>query len=118
MEERLVLESIERYIRGEMLPEERKFFEDLRKSNPGVDQLVVEHTVFLNLMEKYGNRKNLKSTLQDVHNELFESGQIKQTQETRVIRLWIKYRKTIAVAASIAGITALAISGITSYYAP
>jgi serine protease Do len=118
MDERLILESIERYTRGEMLPEERKFFEELRKTNPGIDQLVVEHTVFLNLMEKYGNRRNLKSTLQDVHNELFETGQIKQSQETRVIRLWLKYRKTIAVAASIAGITALAISGITSYYAP
>src|SRR5450432_726394 len=118
MDERLILESIERYIRGEMLPEERKFFEELRKSNPGVDQMVVEHTVFLHLMEKYGDRKSIKSTLQNVHNELFESGQIKQSQETRVVRLWLKYRKVIAVAASIAGITALAISGITSYYAP
>ena len=36
MDERLILESIERYIRGEMLPEERKFFEELRKSNPGL----------------------------------------------------------------------------------
>jgi serine protease Do len=118
MEERLILESIERYIRGEMLPEERKFFEELRKSNPGIDQMVVEHTVFLHLIEKYGDRKNVKSTLQDVHNELFETGQIKQTQETKVVRLWLKYRKVVAVAASIAGITALAISGITSYYAP
>jgi serine protease Do len=118
MDERLILESIERYIRGEMLPDERKFFEELRKTNPGIDQMVVEHTVFLHLMEKYGDRKNVKSTLQDVHNELFETGQIRQTKETRVIRLWLKYRKVIAVAASIAGITALAISGITSYYAP
>jgi|SRR5450432_269655 len=118
MEERLILESIERYIRGEMLPEERKFFEDLRKSNPGIDQMVVEHTVFLNLIEKYGNRKNVKSTLQDVHNELFETGQIKQSKETKVVRLWLKYRKVVAVAASIAGITALAISGLTSYYTP
>jgi S1-C subfamily serine protease len=118
MDERLILESIERYIRGEMLPEERKFFEELRKSNPGIDQMVVEHTVFLHLIEKYGDRKNVKSTLQDVHNELFETGQIKQSQETRVLRLWLKYRKVVAVAASIAGITALAISGITSYYAP
>jgi len=78
----------------------------------------VEHTVFLKLMEKYGESKNLKSTLQDVHNELFETGQIKQSQETKLVRLWLKYRKTIAVAASIAGITALAVSGITSYYAP
>jgi S1-C subfamily serine protease len=118
MDERLILESIERYIRGEMLPEERKFFEELRKSNPGIDQMVVEHTVFLHLIEKYGDRKNVKSTLQDVHNELFETGRIKQTKETRVVRLWLKYRKVIAVAASIAGITALAISGITSYYTP
>jgi serine protease Do len=118
MDERLILESIERYIRGEMLPEERKFFEELRKTNPGIDQLVVEHTVFLHLMEKYGDRKNVKSTLQDVHNELFESGQIKQSQQTKIIRLWQKYRKVVAVAASIAGITALAISGITSFYSP
>jgi S1-C subfamily serine protease len=118
MDERLILESIERYIRGEMIPEERKFFEELRKSNPGVDQMVVEHTVFLHLIAKYGDRKNVKSTLQDVHNELFETGQIKQTKETKVLRLWLKYRKVVAVAASIAGITALAISSITSYYAP
>ena len=118
MDERLILESIERYIRGEMLPEERKFFEELRKTNPGIDQMVVEHTVFLSLIEKYGNRKNVKSSIQEVHNELFESGQIKQTQETKIVRLWLKYRKVIAVAASIAGVTALAISGITSYFAP
>ncbi len=118
MDERLILESIERYIRGEMLPEERKFFEELRKSNPGIDQLVVEHTVFLHMMEKFGDRKNIKSSLQDVHNELFETGQIKQSKETKVLRLWLKYRKTVAVAASIAAITALVISGITSYYSP
>jgi serine protease Do len=118
MDERLILESIERYIRGEMLPEERKFFEELRKSNPGIDQMVVEHTVFLHLMEKYGDRKNIRSSLQGVHNELFETGQIKQTRETKVLRLWLKYRKVVAVAASIAGITALAISSITSYYTP
>src|SRR5450432_344378 len=118
MEERLILESIERYIRGEMLPEERKFFEELRKSNPGIDQMVVEHTVFLHLMEKYGDRKNIRSSLQGVHNELFETGQIKQTRETKVLRLWLKYRKVVAVAASIACITALAISSITSYYTP
>jgi serine protease Do len=117
MEERVLLESIERYIRGEMLPEERKFFDDLRKSNPGIDQLVVEHTVFLHLMDKYGDRKNIKSSLQDVHNQLFEAGQIRQTQQTKVVRLWKKYRKVVAVAASIAGITALVISSITSYYA-
>jgi S1-C subfamily serine protease len=118
MEELNMMESIERYIHGEMLPEERVFFEELRKNNPGIDQMVVEHTVFLHQMEKYGGRKNLKSTLEDVHNELFESGEIKQSKETRVVRLWLKYRKVIAVAASIAGVTALGITGTVNYFSP
>jgi S1-C subfamily serine protease len=118
MEERNLLESIERYIRGEMLPAERVFFEELRKNNPAVDQAVVEHTVFLHQIENYGDRKQLKSTLQEVHNELFETGQIRQTQETKVVRLWLKYRKVVAVAAAIAGITALIISGIATYFSP
>ena len=118
MEELNLIESIERYIHGEMLPEERVFFEELRKNNPGVDQMVVEHTVFLHQIEKYGDRRNLKTTLEEVHNDLFDSGQIKQARETKVVRLWLKYRKVIAVAASIAGITALSITGITNYFAP
>ncbi len=118
MEELNLIESIERYIHGEMLPEERVFFEELRKNNPGIDQMVVEHTVFLHQIEKYGDRRNLKTTLEEVHNDLFDSGQIKQARETKVVRLWLKYRKVIAVAASIAGITALSITGITNYFAP
>ncbi|MFI5123805.1 MAG: S1C family serine protease [Chitinophagales bacterium] len=118
MEELNLIESIERYIHGEMLPEERVFFEELRKNNPGIDQMVVEHTVFLHQIEKYGDRRNLKTTLEDVHNDLFDSGQIKQARETKVVRLWLKYRKVIAVAASIAGITALSITGITNYFTP
>src|SRR5450432_2210225 len=118
MDERLILESIERYIRGEMLPEERVFFEQLRKSSPGVDQMVVEHTIFLNQMNRFGERKNFKSSLNDIHNELFEAGDIKENQEAKVIRIWRRYKRVVAVAASIAGITALAISGLISYVSP
>src|ERR1022692_3737650 len=118
MEEITMLDSIERYIRGEMLPEERVFFEQLRKSNPGVDQMVVEHTIFLNQMNKFGERKDFKSSLNEIHNELFEAGDIKEQREARVIRIWRKYKRVVAVAASIAGITALAISGLVSYVSP
>ncbi len=116
MEEMVILESIERYIRGEMLPEERIFFEELRKNNPGVDQLVVEHTDFLHRMENFGERKNLKATIQDIHHELSETGQIDESEEPKVIRPWLKYRKVIGVAASIAGITALGITGMVTYF--
>src|SRR5580765_7676240 len=105
MQEIAMLDAIERYIRGEMLPEERVFFEQLRKSNPSVDQMVVEHTVFLNQMNKFGDRKNFRNTLNEVHNELFEAGSIKERPQARII-LWKKYQRVIAVAASIAGIVA------------
>jgi serine protease Do len=118
MEEITMLDSIERYMKGEMLPEERVFFEQLRKSNPGVDQMVVEHTIFLNQMNKFGDRKNFKSSLNEVHNELFEAGDIKENQEIKVVRIWRRYKRVVAVAASIAGITALAISGLISYVSP
>jgi len=118
MHDIVMLDTIERYIRGEMLPEERVFFEQLRKSNPGVDQMVVEHTIFLNQMNKFGERKNLKTTLQDSHGKLFESGEIQENSETRVVKLWRKYKRVVAVAASIAGVTALAISGLISYLSP
>jgi serine protease Do len=116
MEEMVMMESIERYIRGEMLPAERLFFEELRKNNPNVDQMVVEHTVFLNRIENYGERKNLKSTIQSVHNELSESGQIRQSGEGKRVSMWPRYRRVIAVAASIAGVTALGITGMVTYF--
>ena len=118
MQEIAILDSIERYIRGEMLPEERVFFEQLRKSNPAVDQMVVEHTIFLNQMNKFGERKSLKTTLHDIHNELFETGAIKEEPQAKVVKLWKKYKRVIAVAAFIAGVTALAISGLISYVSP
>src|SRR5882672_8779703 len=118
MQEIVMLDTIERYIRGEMLPEERVFFEEHRKNNPAVDQMVVEHTIFLNQMNKYGERKNFNASLHDIHNKLFEAGAIKEDSGARIIKLWRKYKRVLAVAASIAGITALGISGLISYLSP
>src|ERR1700689_4765894 len=118
MQEINMLDAIERYMRGEMLPEERVFFEHLRKSNPEVDQMVVEHTIFLNQMNKFGERKNFKSQLQNVHNQLFAKGEIKEPTQAMVVTLWKKYKRVIAVAACIAGITALGISGLIAYFSP
>jgi S1-C subfamily serine protease len=118
MQEMVMLDTIERYIRGEMLPEERVFFEQLRKSNPAVDQMVVEHTIFLDQMSKYGETKNFRTSLEDIHNELFESGAIKENSTAPVVRLWRKYKKVVFVAASIAGVTAVGISGLISYFSP
>ena len=71
-----ILDSVERYIRGEMNPDERLHFENLRKTNGEIDQLVVEHTLFLQQMNRFGEWKKFHSTLQDVHTDLAQQGKI------------------------------------------
>ena len=118
MQEIAMLDSVERYIKGEMLPEERVFFEQLRKTNPAVDQMVVEHTIFLNQMNQFGETRKLKTDLAEIHHQLYESGDIREVSQPKVVRLWKKYKRVVAVAASIAGVTALSISGLVSHLSP
>src|SRR5882757_4800808 len=118
MQDTALLDAVERYIRGEMLPEEKVFFEHIRATNPDVDQLVVEHSLFLDKFNQYGEIDNLKSQLKEVHQQLMQAGQIEETRPAMVVTLWNKYKRVIGVAASIAGITALGISGLISAISP
>jgi S1-C subfamily serine protease len=119
MEEMQLLDAVERYLADEMPAEEKAYFEQLRKSNPEVDQLVVEHSMFLQQMDRFSDWKQYKSTLTEVHSQLIEAGTIKdKAPKATVVQLWRKYQRVVAVAASIAGITALAISSIVFYFTP
>src|SRR3954470_19623608 len=122
MEDILLLETIERYLNGTMLPAEKAYFEQLRKNTPEIDQMVVEHKLFLQQMDSFSEYKNLKNSLHDAHNSLVAKGDIHEGEEVsgrgRVIQLWNKYRRVTAIAASIAGITALAISALFTYFSP
>ncbi len=104
MNEITVLDAIERYIRGEMEPEERVYFEQLRKTNPSVDQMVVEHTIFLNQMNQYSETKDMKTRLHDIHNALVGSGEIHEERPAIVVALWRRYKRVVGVAAVIAGV--------------
>ncbi|HXB09533.1 MAG TPA: serine protease [Puia sp.] len=119
MQDATLLDAVERYLRGEMLPEEQLFFEHVRKTNPEVDQMVVEHASFLNKLTRFGETRQLKTQLSDVYQQLSREGTIDQpTTTAKVITLWKKYKRTVFVAASIAGITALFISGLISLITP
>ena len=115
MDDIKLLDSVERYIRGEMTPDERLHFEQLRKTNQEVDQLVVEHTLFLQQMNRFGEWKKFKQTLHDTHTHLAGQGKINSDKlkgKAKVVFLWKKYKRVTTIAASIAGVTALAISGL------
>jgi serine protease Do len=123
MEEIVLLDAVERYLNGEMTAQEKTYFEDLRNKTPEVDQMVVEHQLFLNQINQFGDQKRMKAQLHNIHNHLLETGEISQNELSiikgaKVLQLWNKHKRTIAVAASIAGITALTISGMMSYFTP
>jgi serine protease Do len=116
-----ILEAVERYISGQMSPDERVYFEQLRKSNPEVDQMVVEHTFFLQQMNRFDDVKNLKAILNETHIHLGEKGLIKAPRlkgKAKVVYLYNRYKKVTAIAASIAGITALTISALVWSLSP
>ncbi len=122
MEENLLLDAAERYFRGDLNAEEKIYFEKLRKENPEVDLLVVEHGMFLHQIDTYGQHRDFKHLLHETHKDLLLSGQISEDGEIKtrgkVIQFWHKYKRVTAIAASIAGFTALSISGLISYFTP
>src|SRR6185295_5348742 len=116
-----ILDAVERYIRGEMNPDERLHFENLRKTNSEIDQLVVEHTLFLQQVNRFGEWQKFKSALNEVHTNLAEQGKInsdKLTGKAKVVYLWKRYRRVAAIAASIAGIVAISISTLLNSLTP
>lgn len=117
MDEQELLSTVEKFFRGEMTAEEEKFFQDLRNSNPELDQTVVEHLYFLNELSSFTERKCFKEDIQHIANHLIQSGEIDNTavkSESKVVFLWKKYKRTMAVAASIAGIVSIVIAGMNS----
>ena len=121
MDEILLLDATERYLNGEMNAEEKAMFEQLRETNQEVDQMVVEHSLFLQQINRYGGIREMKHSLHEVHNQLLQDGAIQEevlSTGAKVVNMWKRYKRTITIAASIAGITALSISGMTLLVTP
>ena len=119
MEENILLDAIERYRNGEMSAEEVAYFEDLRKQNSDIDQVSVEHLFFLSELDKLRKINAFKHTLDEVESKLENEGLISSDDnkgKSKIINLWTKYRRTIAVAACIAGIVSLSTASLVSQY--
>ena len=115
MDDILLLEEVEQYLRGEMTKEERTLFETRRKNDAELDQLVVEHTYFLQGLQTYGSIKTFKHSLTEVESKLISEGLIGLTTvngKAKIVLLWKKYKRNIAVAASIAAFISVLASGL------
>lgn len=121
MDDLTILDAVERYIAGEMPPDERVYFESLRKSNPEIDQAVVEHTFFLQQMSRYEDTRQFKAILNETHIHLAEKGEIESPRlkgKAKVVYLFNRYKRTAAIAASVAGIMALTSIGALLFFLP
>jgi S1-C subfamily serine protease len=122
MEDNLLLQAIERYLDGTMLPAEKAYFEELRKNTPEIDQMVVEHSMFIHQMDIYADRINLKHSLHDVHAKLLAQGDLNEGGELstkgKVVQMWNKYKKVTLIAACVAGAIALFTSTLMIAFAP
>ncbi|HEX6915181.1 MAG TPA: trypsin-like peptidase domain-containing protein [Chitinophagaceae bacterium] len=122
MDDILLLEAIENYLSGKMGPEERAYFENLRKTTPEVDQMVVEHSMFLQQMDTYAAHRNLRHSLHEAHNRLVHTGEITEdpafSTKAKVVQLWRKYKRVTTIAACVGGVIALVISVVVVMVSP
>jgi len=117
MKEPLLIDAVERFIRDEMPEQERIYFEEIRKNNPELDQAVVEHIFFLNELNNYSGGRNFRQKLQEVETSLVQEGFITKNSlkgKAKVVYLWKKYKRTLAIAASIVGFVSIFIASIIS----
>jgi S1-C subfamily serine protease len=121
MEDSLLIDATERFIKGQMDTNERIYFEELRKNNPELDQQIVEYIYFIKELEKFGDRKRLTHKINEASSLLSKQGLTNpfySNPKAKVIFLWNKYKKTIAVAASIAIIVSVISATIISFFSP
>jgi serine protease Do len=118
MEDIVLMDAIERYLDGKMSEVERLHFENMRHNNADLDQLVVEHIFFLKQMGTYNDHARFKETLNQVHNEM--AGETKlvpiKNEGSKLVQFWSRYRKTVAVAATIAGLISISAVGLLLVY--
>ena len=111
MEDKELLETIERYLIDDMSSQERTQFETLRKNTPDIDQMVVEHKLFLDHMQSYAHRRSFAKLTSHTFNKLLAAGEWMAddsiSTKTKVIQLWNKYKRVTAIAASVGGFIAL-----------
>ncbi|SDT38053.1 Trypsin-like peptidase domain-containing protein [Mucilaginibacter mallensis] len=99
-----LLEEIERYLNGEMTPQERKQFELLRKGDTAINNKIAEHEEFAKILKQYGDRLALETRLNAIHDEIDVHTLAEEliVHPSRIVRLWRNHHSKISVAASIA----------------
>lgn len=105
-----------------LLPEERKQAMEQLWEDESVASRDKEDVRFLQALNQYGERKAVAQTIQDIYeNDPTLQNLAPENSEAptgKVVNLFAKYKKMTAIAACIAGLTALLITVTTLYISP
>ena len=115
MNEYKLQEEIERYLNGEMSPEEIKQFELLRKENTAIDAKINEHQDFTRLLKQYSDRLALENRLNAIHDEIDVHTLTDElmVHPSWIVQLWRNHHSKISVAASVAIFAFLSVMFLT-----
>ncbi|QES89152.1 S1C family serine protease [Rhizosphaericola mali] len=90
-------------------------YQDLKNLDHEEGTEIEENILFFNAMKDYADKKHFLSTLHSIQNNLPDT---EEKTPGKVVSFFQKYKKVTAIAASIAGITAITITGVTNYFSP
>ena len=107
MSELELIKKIEAYLLQEMNEEELFAFEQFKKENPAVEEKIAEHAAFVKSLKSFGETKALKAEMARIHQEMLGDDFQAIKTPSKVIALWDKYKRNLAVAASVAILTTL-----------
>ncbi len=100
-----LIKRIEAYLFKEMSLKELNDFDFEKTQNPSIDDKISQHKLFLKSIESYGNRKKLIEEMNLFHDEIDVEDLMESS--TPVVSIWKKYRRSFAVAASVAIVVTL-----------
>jgi serine protease Do len=121
MEDIMIAEQVERYLNGLMGDVELMNFEHARKTDSVFNEVVINHIHFIQQLELHGKMVSLRAKLVAAENAI-NAETLPTTlpfkPRTKIVSIWQKNRKTIAVAASIAIVVSAACASIISFFSP
>jgi serine protease Do len=99
-----LIKKIEAYLFQELSEKEKADFENQRSTNPALDHKVVEHLNFLKTIQNYGEKKSLKTEMNNIHASLNLNDITHSVTEasSSIINLWRRYKSNFAIAATVA----------------
>lgn len=109
--EKEILDWIERYVNGQMSVEEKAHFELVLMNDTDLQAKVGQHKFFLNLLNDFGDNRNLQNLMDKTHASLpvNEFVELYKPQPSTIYKLWKRYRVGVAIAASM-GVLAISLT--------